>query len=58
MTTFPSILKAEVEEAVRSLNIIKSSLVNHGSTELIDHGRWATTSVMTALLQKILEEKK
>jgi exonuclease III len=54
----PPVLKAEVEEAVRSLKAGKSPGVDNVPSELLKHGGEATTAALTALCQKIWEEKK
>ena len=54
----PSVLKGEVEEAVRSLKAGKSPGVDNVPSELLKHGGEATTAAMTALCHKIWEEKK
>jgi hypothetical protein len=54
----PSVLKGEVEEAVRSLKAGKSPGVDNVPSELLKHGGEATTAAMMALCQKIWEGKK
>ena len=47
----------EVEEAVRSLKAVKSLGVDNISSQLLKIGGEATTTVLTAICQKILETK-
>ena len=52
------ILKAEVEAAVRSLKPEKSPGIDNVPAELLKHGGDTTVDVLTALCQKIWEQKK
>ena len=50
--------REEVEEAVLSLKAGKSPGVDNISSELLENGAEATTTVLTAICQKILETKE
>ena len=52
------VLREEVEEAVRSLKAGKSPGVHNIPSELLKIGAEATTTVLTAICQKIWETKK
>ena len=54
----PPVLKEEVEAAVRSLKIGKSPGVDNIPSELLKSGGEETVKALTALCQKIWEEKK
>ena len=51
-------LKEEVEEAVHSLKAGKSPGVDNVPSELLKNGGEATTTVLTATYQKLLETKE
>ena len=51
-------LREEVEEAVRSLKAGKSPGVDNTPSELLKNGSEATTTVLTAIYQKIWETKE
>ena len=52
------LLREEVEEAVRSLKAGKSPGVDNSPSELLKNGGEATTTVLTAIRQKIWETKE
>ena len=52
------VLREEVEEAVRSLKAGKSPGVDNIPSELLNNGGEATTTVVTAICQKIWETKE
>ena len=54
----PPVLREEVEEAVRSLKERKSQEVDNIPAELLKNGGKATTTVLTAIGQKIWETKE
>ncbi|XP_071479659.1 uncharacterized protein [Diadema antillarum] len=54
----PSVIKDEVKKAILSLKPVKSPVVDNVPTELLKCGGEATVKALTALCQKIWEEKK